>query len=113
VFLNLQKQKLVDPVAFQARVDREGRPKVLITDVPRLAMLLKHSATMVDVELEQTDLVQLAERIIGCYNRALGSSLKCDPINLAEESYNRTTTSVAGPNVQQIVHLLDEENKKQ
>jgi hypothetical protein len=102
----------IDPIAFQARVDREGRPKVLITDVPRLAMLLKHSATMVDVELEHDDLVQLAERITGCYNRAFGSSLNCEPAKLAEESYNRTTTSIAGPNVQQIVHLLDEEYKK-
>lgn len=103
----------VDPIKFKARVDREGRPKVLITDVPRLALLLKFSATMVDVELEHNDLVDLAEKIVGCYNRAHGCSLSYDAGKLEEDSFNRTYTTLAGPNVQQIVHLLDEQSKTQ
>lgn len=41
----------------------------------RLALLLKQSATMVDVELAKADLTDIAERIIGCYSRATGKKV--------------------------------------
>lgn len=96
-----------DSAQFKARVDREGRPKVLITDVPRLGNLLRQSATMVDVEVEKSDLVEIAERIIACYSRVKGCGIKKTPEELCDESMERTGGPLAGPNVQQMVKILD------
>lgn len=99
----------VDPVEFKARADREGRPKVLITDVPRLGMLLKQSATQVDVEVAESDLQSIAERIIGCYSRVEGKGVSISPEELKNQAIERTGGTLAGPNVQQMVKILDQQ----
>lgn len=98
----------VDPVQFKARADREGRPKVLITDVPRLGLLLKQSATMIDVEVEEKDLREIAERIIGCYSHVNGQMITKKPEELCNDAIERTGGNLAGPNVQQMVKILDD-----
>lgn len=107
-YLGFSQVVEVDPVQFKARADREGRPKVLITDVPRLGLLLKQSATMVDVEVEEKDLREIAERIIGCYARAYGRVITKKPEELCNDAIERTGGNLAGPNVQQMVKILDD-----
>lgn len=97
----------VEGVDFRARADREGRPNVMIGDVPRLDTVLKHSATRLDVELEQGDLKALAELIIGCYQRASDKHIPLSPEELAIKSFERTGTPLARSNVQEIVRILD------
>jgi len=97
----------VEGVDFRARADREGRPNVMIGDVPRLDTILKHSATRLDVELEQADLKALAERIIGCYERATDKHIPLSPDELAVKSFERTGTPLARSNVQEMVRILD------
>lgn len=108
-YLGFSQVLNVDPAQFKARTEREGRPKVLITDVPRLGNLLKQSATLVDVEVEEKDLVAIAQRILGCYSRVNGRQvLKITPEKLADGAIQRTGGLLAGPNVQQMVKILDE-----
>jgi len=97
----------VDEVELRAKADREGRPQVQIGDVPRLSMLLKHSATMVDVEIEFNDLVAICDRIIGCYQRAKGVSLSMAARDLANLIRESTGSNLAGPNIQALINLLD------
>jgi hypothetical protein len=97
----------VDAVQFKARTEREGRPKVLITDVPRLGMLLKQSAMMLDTEVEEADLREIALRIIGCYSRVKNCDIRMTPEALANQAMDNTGGPLAGPNVQQMVKILD------
>lgn len=97
----------VDEVGLRARADREGRPQVQIGDVPRLSLLLKHSATLVDVEIEFSDLVDICERVIGCYGRAKGIALSLDAKIIAEQVRTATGSTLAGPNIQALLNLLD------
>ncbi len=106
-FLGYSQIVEIDPVELGARADREGRPKVIINDVPRLANLLKHSATMVDVELSQDDLANIADRVKACYDRATGKHGQISPVELADESYRRTNGLLAGPNIQEMIRILD------
>jgi len=102
----------VNPIEFKARADREGRPKVLITDVPRLGMLLRHSATLLDTEVEEEDLREIASRIIGCYSRAYNTEIPITARDLESRAYNITGGPLAGPNVQQMVKILDDLTKQ-
>lgn len=97
----------VDEVALRARADREGRPSVQIGDVPRLSLLLKHSATMVDVEIEFDDLVAICDRVIGCYQKAKGVNLSLDARDLTNLIRESTGSTLAGPNIQALINLLD------
>lgn len=106
-FLGYSQIVEIDPGELSARADREGRPKVIINDVPRLANLLKHSATMVDVELSQGDLSSIAERVKGCYDRANGKRSQITPDDLANEAFRRTGGLLAGPNIQEMIRILD------
>jgi bacteriophage exclusion system BrxC/D-like protein len=101
-----------DQVQFKARSEREGRPKVLITDVPRLGNLLKQSATLVDVEVDEPDLERIAERILRCYERVEGAKISKTPKELVSEAFERTGGYLAGPNVQQMVKMLDSLRKR-
>jgi hypothetical protein len=100
----------IEGVDFKARADREGRPKVQLGDVPRLAYLLKHSATMVDIEVNMEDLKAIAERVLGCYQRAKQKTLNITPDKLALEAYNSTGSFLAGPNIQRMINILDSLN---
>jgi hypothetical protein len=97
----------VDEVELRAKADREGRPQVQIGDVPRLALLLKHSATMVDVEIEFDDLVAICDRVIGCYQKAKNTNLSVDTKDLANLIRESTGSTLAGPNIQALINLLD------
>lgn len=97
----------VEGVDFGARANREGRPKVMIGDVPRLDTILKHSATMLDVELDAGDLKTLAERIIPCYQRATDKYFSLSAEELAKRSFERTGRPLARPNVQEMIRILD------
>lgn len=100
-----------DSVEFKARADREGRPKVLITDVPRLGNMLKQSATLVDVEVDEEDLERIASKILKCYERVENKKFDKAPKQLVDEAMERTGGPLAGPNVQQMVKILDIESK--
>ncbi len=108
-YLGFSQVVNVDQAQFKARTEREGRPKVLITDVPRLGLLLKQSATLVDVEVGEKDLVAIAERIIGCHSRVKGhQKTPISPEGLASTTIERTGSLLAGPNVQQMLKVLDD-----
>jgi hypothetical protein len=97
----------IESADLKARADREGRPKVQLGDVPRLANLLKHSATMVDIEVNMDDLKAIAERVIGCYQRATQKTVNITPEQLALEAYDSTGSLLAGPNIQRMIKILD------
>jgi hypothetical protein len=97
----------VEGVDFKARADREGRPKVQLGDVPRLANLLKHSASMINVELNIDDLKAIAERVLGCYQRAKQKTINLTAEQLAHEAYHNTGSMLAGPCIQEMIRILD------
>ncbi|MEM4306074.1 MAG: hypothetical protein QXD61_08880 [Candidatus Caldarchaeum sp.] len=97
----------VEGIDFRARADREGRPRVQIGDVPRLALLLRHSATRIDIELELQDLKEIAERVIGCYQRVTNRTVNINAEELARKAIDGTSSPLAGPNIQEMINILD------
>lgn len=100
----------IDEPEYRARVDRLGRPKVSLGDVPRLARVLAHSAARIETDFQDLgDLAEVARVVRECYRRANGLPEDTPEADeLAKVAYDRTGNLVAGYNVQAMISYLDE-----
>jgi len=95
-------------VDFAAQADKFGRPKVTLMDLPRLGNVLKDSASEIDISFDSpTDLENLAEKVITCYEQAMKKTISIKPKDLADESYNKTSEYLARNNVKAMLKILD------
>lgn len=95
-------------VDFAAQADKFGRPKVTLMDLPRLGNVLKESASEIDISFDSpTDLENLAEKVITCYEQAMKKTISIKPKDLADESYNKTSGYLARDNVKAMLKTLD------
>jgi hypothetical protein len=109
-FLGYSNILRVDGVDFRAQAERVSRPKVSLGDVPRLARVLEHNAARLDTDLkDMQDLEQVADAVRLLYREA-NPDLAAMPMGneLARIAFDRTGTYVAGPNIQEMIHYLDE-----
>jgi hypothetical protein len=114
-FLGYSGVLAIDEPDFRARVERLGRPKVSLGDVPRLARVLAHSAARIDTDFEGLDdLERVANVVRDCYRVADGLP---DTLPAAQElarvAYDRTATLVAGYNIQAMISYMDEVTRPQ
>ncbi len=95
-------------VDFAAQADKYGRPKATLMDVPRLATVLKDSASEIDISFDSmTDLENLARNVIPCYSQATKKQIKSTPEELAKLAFDRTNTFMARDNVKAMVKVLE------